>query len=186
MKLIEKLREMPSEKLLHMRAEGDDLADEWHSAIEAVFYERGETLPAIPTAPIVIVPLKQTMKGDALLSVGVILIAMFLGEFIKLSGIGVFALLGMGVWFAVKHIRRSTLADAQRDEEIAAEKADALGMTELMCCAADGNVERVNELLAYDRRSVDARSNNGATALIFAARNGWVFRSFVTSDSGLS
>ena len=172
MKLIEKLREMPSERLLCMRAEGDDLADEWHRAIEAVFLERGESLPPIPTSPVLVGSREQKTEDDALLSGGVVLIAVVIGEYIKVSGIGIIALCVMAVWFVAKRIRRSTLNDAQREEEIAAEKADALGMTELMRCAADGRAERVRELLAYDRGSLDARSNNGATALIFAARNG--------------
>ncbi len=39
-----KLRKLPSEKLLAMRAEGDMLADEWHQAIVKIFSERGESV----------------------------------------------------------------------------------------------------------------------------------------------
>lgn len=158
MTLIDKLRDIPSEKLLHMRGEGDNLADEWHRAIEAVFAERGEALPPIPSAPVHVIASKPSMKGDAVLGVVIVLIAMVLGKILERSVIGLVAIVGMGVWFVAKQIRRGGLDAADREEEVATEKAEGLGMTELMRCAADGDEDRVREILAY----IEGRSTPAA------------------------
>ena len=170
--LIDKLRRKTTVELLHMRAEGDMLADEWHALIETVLRERGENVPPFPTAPIVIEKMRQPMKGDAFLCGMLVVASMGLSRMTAHSAYGLVASLLFVGYFLIKHMRNAALPPKQYAEEQAANEANALGLDELMKCAADGNSARVKELLAFHAFDINARSANGSTALFYAARNG--------------
>lgn len=172
--LIERIRQRSREQLLHMRAEGDDLADEWHDAIEAVFAERGESPPPRPSQPIKVMPARVTGKGDAFLAGSALLIAIILGGMLKNSWLAFPLGTGAVVFYVFRWLRRQAMPLERREQEIAEKQADALGLNELMRCASDGDVARVRELLEYAAADVNARSKVGATALVYAARNGHV------------
>lgn len=170
--LIDKLRDKTSDQLLHMRAEGDMLADEWHVLIETVLRERGEVIPDMPTQPIFIERERKSTKGDVLVCALIGGASIVVSKMIAHSEIGlIISLLCVGYLF-IKHMRNSTLLPEQLAEEQAVEEANRLGLNELMKCAADGNVVRVQELLAFRAMNVNARSATGSTALFYAARNG--------------
>jgi hypothetical protein len=170
--LLDKLRQRSREDLLRMRAEGDSLADEWHAAIETIFAERGEALPPMPSRPIDVEPAREARKGDGLVACGGLLIALILGGMLKSSWLALPIAVAVVLFYAVKLFRRSALPEEQREREVAAEKAKELGLNELMRCAADGDAVRVREILQYAAADVNARCPAGATALVYAARNG--------------
>lgn len=63
--------------------------------------------------------------------------------------------------------------DEQRERNEKLKMARALEMTELMMCVADGNKSRVQELAAV-KASINMQDLNGATALMYAAKNGQI------------
>lgn len=67
-------------------------------------------------------------------------------------------------------IRRANLPQAQRVEDFTT-TAHTRGMTELMLCGATCDVARARDLLNF-RPELDERDASGATALMYAARNG--------------
>lgn len=75
--------DLTSEYLLQLRARGDDLSDEAHQAIEEIFSERGEHLPAKPKSPIFVANngasgsgSESLFKSAALIGLGLIGMAM--------------------------------------------------------------------------------------------------------------
>jgi hypothetical protein len=170
--LVERLRQRSSEQLLQMRAEGDNVADEWHDAIEVIFAERGEPIPPRPSEPIGVASPREAQKGDALIACGGLLVAAILGSTLKNSWLALPLGIAVLLLYSAKWLRRGALPEEKRNQEIAAEEAQDLGLNELMRCAADGNALRVRELLQYAAADINARSTAGATALIYAARNG--------------
>lgn len=188
--LIEKLRDMPPHRLLQMWGEGYDLADDWREAIEAIYGERGQYLPPLPSRPIVVEVVRGSNKGDALLGFGLlalILPAAVLGKMLAKTWLAWVYAGGLLLYFVVKYIRRGWMSEEQRAAEVAAEQAQEQGLSELMRCAADGNIQRVRELLEFAAvasseqsstslsvagAEINGLSTVGATALIYAARNG--------------
>lgn len=170
--LIERLRELPPQRLLQMRAEGDELADDWHRAIEIIYAERREYLPPKPSQPVVIEPARSSVKGDALIAFGSLLVAVIIGKMLQESWLAWPVGLALLVFYLGKYIRRGWLSEEQRAEEVAVEQANAQGLNELMRCAADGHSLRVRELLDFAAADINSRCKIGATALIYAARNG--------------
>jgi hypothetical protein len=171
--LEDKLRGMPSERLLAMRAEGDMLADEWHRAIEGIFEERNEYLPPIPSQPVVIEQQKDSKPSVAqyiwrtFLAVLILVIGEMIRKMFGLILVSLFAL-----WYVAKYIRRSRLSEQERSREKQKDKADKDGLNELMRAAATGDATRVRELLDFRAVNINATSSVGSTALMYAARNG--------------
>lgn len=164
-----------SEYLLELRARGDDLSDEAHRAIEALFAERGERLPAKPTKPIFIAkdatPTGSTERffkfgGFILLALVVNAIAKQLAH----TWVGVLITLFMVIYFVVNWLRRQTLTPNEKEREDIERKAQDEGLTELMVCAANGNLARIRELVEFGG-NVNSKSIAGTTALMYAARN---------------
>lgn len=170
--LVEKLRKLPSLRLLHMRAEGESLADEWHRAIEVVFAERNEYLPPIPTQPIAIGPAKPNHKGDAVVFSVMTWAGWIIVKALEVVWLIIPIVATLLVFYLGKHIRRNFLPENVRAAEVAVEQANKQEMNELMRCAADGDLRRVRELLNFGAYDVNSRCALGATALIYAARNG--------------
>lgn len=170
--LIDKLRQMPPERLLHMLAEGDDLPDPWYDAIQAIYAERGQVLPARPSRPIVIQPVRDKKRGDALLAGVGLVVAAVLFKMIENSWIGLVLGVGVILYYGARFVRYTALSDAERAAQAADEEADKHGLNELMRSSADGDVQRVRELLDFRAVDINARSPAGATALVYAARNG--------------
>jgi hypothetical protein len=169
---IEKLREKSTEQLLHMRAEGDMLADEWHELIELVLLERGEHVPPIPQKAILIPVKAEKTKGDGLLFLGFALFILVVGKMVAHTFMGIFAGACVMLYFLIRQIRRGALTEEQRDEEDGERLADKDELNELMRTSANGQMSRVKELLAFRAIDVNARTPSGSTALFYAARNG--------------
>lgn len=157
-----------SEALLEKRALGDELHDDAHAAIETIFMERKEYIPPRPSKPI-LVNLPER-RGDNWLKVfgGAILLlaAATMAKVITNTWAVLPFALGLGIYFFVKAVRR----ELKTVDSLQAEKASDEGLTELMMSAAEGNLNRVTELLAFGSK-VNDKSLIGTTALMYAAKN---------------
>ena len=163
-----------------MRASGDGISDEAHQAIEEIFAERGERLPAKPKTPIVIAEKQATPRsGNKRLLIGAaigVLAAIAvatqktLAEELSHTWYGVLGGFGVIIYFVIKWFRRQMLSSAQREREDNEKKAREDGLTEIMVCAANGDLERIREVVEYGG-DVNARSISGTTALMYAAKN---------------
>ena len=167
--------DLNSEYLLQLRARGDELSDEAHRAIEEIFAERGEHLPAKPQAPIFITNNEAPASGAGKFfkSAALILLALFVMAIAKTlahTWFGVLFTVGVVIYFIVNWFRRQTLTSAEKEREDSEKKAQDEGLTEIMVCAANGNLERIRELVEYGG-NVNAKSTSGTTALMYAARN---------------
>jgi ankyrin repeat protein len=69
-----------------------------------------------------------------------------------------------------KWLRRQTLSSDEKAREDEEKKIADEGLTEMMVCAANGDLVRIRELVSYGV-NVDDRSASGTTALMYAARN---------------
>ncbi len=165
-----------SDHLLQKRALGDELSDEAHKAIEEIFAERGELLPARPTKPVIIeksqhanAKSQSTFKTIILLAFA--MVAMGAANAIAKTWIGVVVTIGVIGYLVFEWLRKSTLTDEQKALEEDEDAAEKHGLNDLMIAAANGDVIRVNELIDYGI-DVNKRNQSGATALMYAARNG--------------
>lgn len=167
--------DLTSEYLLQMRARGDELSDEAHQAIEEIFAERGERLPEKPKTPIFITDntaitsgAKGLFRSAALLILA--LVGMAVANALAHTWIGILITVGVIIYLIANWFRRQKLTPAQREREDNEKKAQKDGLTEIMACAANGDLKRIRELVEYGV-DVNARSNSGTTALMYAARN---------------
>ena len=164
-----------SEHLLTLRARGEELVPEAHEIIEEVFRIRGETLPPPPARPItdeVDPAVRQSLALKLVLGVALIVGGQVLIQITKSSqAIGIpvtLACLGY-LWWDWQ--RKSRLVSKQRARLDAQKRIGTAGFTELMFCAADGDLARASDLLNYGARA-NAQDDNGASALHYAAREG--------------
>lgn len=155
-----------------MLAEGDDLPAPWYDAIKAIYAERGQVLPVRPSRPIVIQPARDGNRGAALLPALGIVATVVVSKIVGAPLVGIMLGAGMFLYYVARRIRYATLSAAERVAKAADEDADRHGLNELMRSAADGDSRRVRELLEFRAMDVNARSKAGATALVYAARNG--------------
>ena len=181
-----------SDYLLQKRALGGELSDDAHKAIEEIFAERGEDLPPRPTAPIFIADVKEPtgrvgggFKAVALL--GVVLLSMGAGKALAHTWIGILVAIAVVVYATVEWCRKQSLTSDEREKEENAQKAEQEGLNELMIVAAEGNLVRAKELVAFGT-SVNAQSYSGTTALMYAVRNGHlpVVQLLVTSGADIN
>jgi hypothetical protein len=168
--------EYASDYLLQKRALGNDLSDEAHEAIEEIFAERGERLPPRPTKPIFIPDSKRPpsrigrgLKTAAL--IGLVLLAHGIGKVVAHTWIGTVVTIIVVIYVIFEWFRRISLTAAERYDEDSTKKAEEDDLNELMISAAEGNLVRAKELVAFGI-DVNAQSISGSTALMYAARNG--------------
>lgn len=153
-----------SETLLEKRALGDDLSDEAHNAIEEIFAERGEKLPSKPSKPILL-DTPET-KGDRTLKhVGILVFffgAAVLAKVLINSWLVFPIAIICTIYYALKWVPHNskTLENRMEDE----------GLTEIMICAADGELSRIKELVSFGI-DVNSRSKLGTSALMYAVKN---------------
>lgn len=166
--------QLSSEYLIQMRARGDELSDEAHQAIEKIFFDRGEHLPPRPIKPIFITARKKKSGIEELLRVAAILaIALFVSvaaHMFAQTWIGVVFTLTVVVYLVAKWLRRQTLSSDEKAREDEEKKIENEGLTEMMVCAANGDLARIRELVSYGI-NVNDRTASGTTALMYAARN---------------
>jgi uncharacterized protein len=166
--------QLTSEYLLQMRARGDELSHEAHQAIEEIFVDRGEHLPPRPTKPIFITTSKKKSGAEELLRVSAFLaIALFVSvaaHMLAHTWIGVVFTLAVVIYLVAKWFRRQTLPSDKKAREDEEKKIADEGLTEMMVCAANGDLVRIRELVSYGV-NVNDRSASGTTALMYAARN---------------
>lgn len=167
--------DLTSEYLLQLRARGDGLSNEAHQAIEEIFAERGEHLPAKPKTPIFMTSsgASESKTGKFFKSSALIILALFvmgLAQALAHTWVGIVFTVGVVIYFVVNWFRRQKLTPAQRKQEDEEKEVEKEGLTEMMACAANGNLERLRELVEYGG-DVNARSISGTTALMYAARN---------------
>lgn len=161
-----------SEHLLEKRALGDELTDEAHEAIEEIFAERGEVLPARPTQTINIKARRKSTqsKSRLILSWLGIAVVMVLAKALAHTWLGVLlSVVFVGYlifdWFRKRGLNEEELKEEQYQKDI-----ENAALNELMIASAEGNVKRAKELIEYGAE-VDLKSLNGSTALMYAARN---------------
>jgi len=173
---LDKFRDYSSEHLLERRALGEDgLSAEAHEAIELLLVERGVSFPPIPKRSIQIDRskngTKKTSIANQLAMVGVLLLGLAVSKMLAQSWIGLAIGAGVAIFALADWFRRQRLTDQERSFEDDEKRAESDGMTDLMRAAADGDLQRLSELLAYGA-TVNATSHIGSTALMYAARNG--------------
>lgn len=167
--------DLTSEHLLRLRARGDGLSDEAHRAIEDIFVERGERLPPRPKTPIVIADppapasgIERFVKSAAIIVLA--LIGLVIVKALVHTWVGFLIAVGVIIYFVANWFRQQKLTPDQKEREDNEKKIGEDGLTEIMVCAANGDLERIRELVEYGG-DVNARSASGTTALMYAARN---------------
>lgn len=171
----DRFKDYASEYLLELRARGDDLSEQAHSAIEEIFNERNEAIPPRPKQAVAVenrnkamISAKNSAMRFTILFLGVLLFGAGKVFAHTYAGI-VIAIICAGYYFWSKN-KKSKLTP----EEIEVAKNEKItkseSLTELMICSAEGRIERMKELLDYGN-DPNTRSNSGSTALMYAARN---------------
>lgn len=160
-----------SEHLLQMRAKGSELSDAAHRAIEEVFQERGEALPPRPSRPIDVHELTKSerSRGNVWLNLVVVVLGLLVAKMLS-KAIGVVLLAVYAIYRVLRWFRERRLGEAERNQRREAREIEAEGLGELMVCAANGDVSRIRELVAYGA-DVNATTLKDHTALMYAVRN---------------
>jgi hypothetical protein len=176
--------EYTSEYLLELRALGPNLTDDAHAAIEEVLTSRGVKVPRRPKQPILPNQWKRERRRDLLSSLirlnratlrplllllvllggMLLLIAVFVQEYPVIGSALLLLVSGLGIAWWVKTLK-GPFEDGDRERRF--KQVGKRGYTELMFYAAEGDVERVRELVNYGVQ-IDAQDTSGATALIYA------------------
>lgn len=167
--------EYTSEHLLSLRARGDELAHEAHEIIEEIFRARNETIPPRPSRRIVDAG-DPAGSQSPILKWGLVIVALVAAQVLieitkssPLIGIPV-ALAGLAfIWWDWQRKRAPTTKERAR--ALAQKRIGSGGFTELMFCAAEGDLSRASELLSYGAKP-SVQDDNGASALHYAARAG--------------
>lgn len=166
-----------SEHLLQLRARGDGLVDEAHAAIEEVLTSRDESVPPRPKLAVDTQGQTQS-KGQWIQSLiaGIFFmcVAAFLMQVLKGSGLvgGLLSLI-IAAFFLVRWIKNRNLAPELRAKKQAFARIGEEGFTELMFYAAEGDIDRVRDLINYSGK-VNAQDKKGGNALIYASKNGHI------------
>lgn len=171
------LKNWSDESLLQRRALGPELDQIVHARIEAELLDRGINPPPIPKSS-VLVPgaAVNDTNGRKNLRVGLVIFVGLIGAGFATSlsrtWIGPAILVSfIGVALFLKFQNRcARLAPTESEAEFE-KSARRLGLNELMQCAAKGDASRLAELIAY-KQPLDDTDVDGATALMYAARNG--------------
>lgn len=153
-----------SEALLEKRALGNELSDDAHQAIEEIFAERDEKLPAKPSKPILLDSVE--IKGDRTLRhIG--LIALFFGAAVLAKVIvNSWLVFPIAIICTVFYLFKWSSGSNRTPENQAKEE----GLTEMMICSANGELDRIKELVSFGV-DVNAQSKLGTSALMYAAKN---------------
>lgn len=173
---VEQFRNLSTEALLEKRALGPDgLASEAHAAVEQLLSERGVPIPPMPAQLIAVdssiaEPRRSAIGRNAVL-VTASLIAVAVAKQFAVTWAGLLFTAAVGMYVIIEWSRRQSLSASERLAEDEVRKAEYDGLTELMQCAASGNLARAKELLAYGA-NINTKSSIGSTALMYAAKNG--------------
>ena len=178
--LIKNFDNYSSEYLLGRRALGEQLSGEAHQAIEEILNERGVNFPALPKLSIDVTKenfnseVKRQSKFYQNLSfIALVLFLMainILTNAIPHTTFGIVSLILFIVYFIFNYIRKANLCKEKQEEEKKVKKIQDDEVSDLMLASAEGNLERVTDLVAYGA-NVNATSYNGSTSLMYAARN---------------
>jgi hypothetical protein len=181
---VNNFKNYSTEYLLGRRALGEELSYEAHQAIEEILVERGVTFPPIPKETIDINKSgffggknKKSSMVTAILIADLILlfIANGVGNYLAKTSIGFyFFVISLILWvcyFVFEYLRRLNLNEEQKEEEEKLKKIDTDEISDLMLASAEGNLERVIDLISYGA-NINAVSRNGSTALMYASKNG--------------
>ena len=177
--LVKNFENYSSEYLLGRRALGEQLSEEAHQAIEEILNERGVAFPPKPKSSIDVSkenfvgrtkksPLEMSMR----FAVGVIILLITKG-FAKTVAHTIFGVFTLVLWIAYcvfEFFRKANQSNEEKEEENKVKKIEEDGVSDLMLASAEGNLERVKDLVAYGA-NVNATSYNGSTSLMYAARN---------------
>ena len=177
--LVKNFENYSSEYLIGRRALGEQLTDEAHEAIEIILNERGVKIPPKPKSSIDVnkenfggrikkSPFEMSMR----FAVGVIIL-MFTKAFAKTFAHTIFGVLTLLLWIGYcefEFFRKANLTNEEKEEEKKIKKIEEDGVTDLMLASAEGNIERVRDLIAFGA-NVNSTSNNGSTSLMYASRN---------------
>ena len=160
-----------SDYLLKKRALGDELDEAAHRAIEEIFTERGESLPPRPSKPVMV---NSGVKSIGIFKVTslllIVLVSMVLSKMVAHTWAGLLVIAAVVVYVVFDWFRKRSLTPDQREAEKTQKQADDEGLNELMLASADGNIQRVQDLLNYGV-DINATSLSRSTALMYAVRN---------------
>ncbi|MGE0187718.1 MAG: ankyrin repeat domain-containing protein [Steroidobacteraceae bacterium] len=179
---------LTSEVLLKKRALGRELAEDAHLAIEEIFLERNERLPPKPKDTIFV---NQKRKSNPFTGVLIVVIGLVISGVIKAlikdvaySWTGVLLTIAMMVYWLVKWLKSLGLSKEQRRVIKKQEQLAKDGLNELQMASANGDVQRVVDLLNYGA-DVNSRTITGTTALMYAVRNNHVEVAKKLIDAGI-
>ena len=170
----ERFKNTETEYLLQRRAHGSELNPNAHIAIEQILTERGESFPPIPHKPIEVVIANQRTPNNGFKKFGGLIIfavGLILAKAFAHTMIGVVFGIAALIYYCVIWLKRQALSEEDRKKADDEAKAEHEGMTELMKCSANGDIERAKELINYGE-NVNKKTLSNHTALMYAARNG--------------
>jgi hypothetical protein len=170
----ERFKNTETEYLLQRRAHGSELNPNAHLAIEQILTERGESFPPIPHKPIEVIIANKPATTNSFTKFGGLLIffiGLVLAKAFAHTMIGVAFGIAALIYYCVIWLKRQTLSEEDRKTADDEAKAAQDGLTELMKCSANGDIQRVKELIDYGE-NVNKKTLSGSTALMYAARNG--------------
>lgn len=174
---LEEFREYSTEFLLERRALGQEAFSELAAeAVEQVLIERGVSLPPLPKEPIFVRDISKRSGSNRnyvwniVLFLGLWILIGTVTELAKTTLIGVFVTASLLFYLFIDWIRINRLTNEERRNEENEKAKHEFGLTDLMVASAEGNLQRVKELLAYGAL-VDETSNVGSTALMYAIKN---------------
>jgi hypothetical protein len=165
--------------LITLRARGEELNEEAHAAIEKIASERGEKLPPKPNHFMDIkIEYGKKKESKFLNGTGNVLLVIFaliggeIGrEFIEESPlVGLLISMPIVAFFGYKFLKRKI----NKEEKAKYEKQKEIenkGLTELMVCAADGELDKLRDLVNYKKVDLNRTCFGGSTALMYAVRN---------------
>ena len=170
----DRFKNTETEYLLQRRAHGSELNPNAHIAIEQILTERGESFPPVPQKPIAVTTSSESPRTNSFTKIGgllIFVIGLVLAKAFAQTTIGVvFGVVAL-IYYVVIWIKRQTLSKEDRKKADDEERAEQDGLNELMKCAANGDTQRVKELIDYGE-NVNKKTLSGSTALMYAARNG--------------
>jgi ankyrin repeat protein len=160
-----------SDYLLKKRALGDELDEAAHRAIEEIFAERGESLPPRPSKPVMVnAGAKSIGIFKMTLLLLLVLVSMALSKMVANTWVGLLVMAAVVVYIVFDWFRKRSLTPEQREVEKTKKQAEDEGLSELMLASAEGNMQRVQDLLNYGVE-INATSLSRSTALMYAVRN---------------
>lgn len=183
--LKKKLSEFSTERLIQLHSRKDEFKPETYITIETILLGRGENVPEIGKLSVESIKKKGMHTARVVRNLVLVLIVLIAGNVaiqamrdgmghIGLGVISVLVIIYM-IYEAKKKKQPGDVEESESDrrmeeDESIQSKVKEEKLPELMVCSAEGNLERVRELIDIGA-NVNVRSRAGHTSLMYASRN---------------